>query len=113
MNSLTRRNMLSGAVAASAAAALAPGWTLAAAAPGGKQVAGDLRAQAENDPDVQVRKQAVFALSRLPDPEASTQLIQIASTNKDPAVRQQAVFWLGQSKDPRALNYLTKLLQQP
>ena len=78
-----------------------------------KQVAGDLRAQAENDPDVQVRKQAVFALSRLPDSEASAQLIQVASTNKDAAVRKQAVFWLGQSKDPKALEYLTKLLLQP
>jgi glyoxylase-like metal-dependent hydrolase (beta-lactamase superfamily II) len=43
MNSLTRRNMLSGTVAASAALALAPGRTLAAAAPGGKQVAGFYR----------------------------------------------------------------------
>jgi HEAT repeat protein len=79
---------------------------------GGKAVAGDLRNQAENDPEASLRKSAVFALSRLPKDEAIPQLIQLATTSKDPAVRKQAVFWLGQSDDPRALDYLTKLLKQ-
>jgi len=79
---------------------------------GGKLVAGDLRDSAENDPSEQVRRSAVFALSRLPAPDATTQLMHVADTSKDPIVRKQAVFWLGQSTDPRALDYLTKLLQQ-
>jgi len=59
-----------------------------------------------------VRKSAVFALSRLPEDEAATQLIAVADTSKDAAVRKQAIFWLGQSSDPKALDYLTKLLKQ-
>jgi HEAT repeat protein len=79
---------------------------------GGKRVTEDLRTIATNDPNEQIRKSAVFALSRLPGDEAATQLIAVADSSKDPAVRRQAVFWLGQSNDPRALEYLTKLLKQ-
>ena len=72
----------------------------------------DLRTLATNDPNEQIRKSAVFALSRLPSDEAATQLIAVADSSKDPVVRRQAIFWLGQSNDPRALEYLTKLLKQ-
>jgi HEAT repeat protein len=41
---------------------------------GGKQVAGEPCEQADRDHNEQVRRQAVFALSQLPGPEASTQL---------------------------------------
>jgi HEAT repeats len=77
---------------------------------GGKVVAASLRDSADNDPDAYTRKKAVFAISRLPEGEAATQLVQLAETSKYPEVRKQAVFWLGQSKDPKALDYLTKLL---
>ena len=79
---------------------------------GGKRVTADLRALATDDPNEQIRKSAVFALSRLPGDEAATQLIAVADSSKDPIVRRQAIFWLGQSNDPRALEYLTKLLKQ-
>jgi HEAT repeat protein len=79
---------------------------------GGKRVSEDLRTIATNDPNDQIRKSAVFALSRLPGDEAATQLIAVADSSKDPMVRRQAIFWLGQSNDPRALDYLTKLLKQ-
>ncbi len=79
---------------------------------GGKKVTEDLRTLATNDPNEQIRKSAVFALSRLPGDEAATQLIAVADSSKDPIVRRQAIFWLGQSNDPRALEYLTKMLKQ-
>jgi HEAT repeat protein len=79
---------------------------------GGKKVTDDLRTIATNDPNEQMRKSAVFALSRLPSDEAATQLIAVADSSNDPAVRKQAIFWLGQSNAPRALDYLTKLLKQ-
>jgi HEAT repeat protein len=79
---------------------------------GGKRVTDDLRTIATNDPNEQIRKSAVFALSRLPSDEAAAQLIAVADSSKDPIVRRQAIFWLGQSNDPRALEYLTKLLKQ-
>ena len=71
-------------------------------APAQKAV-GTITAAIENDPDTEVKKKAVFALSQLPKDEGVPLLIQQARTNKNPAVRKQAMFWLGQSKDPRAL----------
>jgi HEAT repeat protein len=82
------------------------------ASKGGKEVISDLRQAAASDPEDSVRKSAVFALSRLPADEATTQLIAVADTSKDMSVRKQAIFWLGQSDDPKALDYLTKLLKQ-
>ena len=80
---------------------------------GGKLVAASLRDSADNDPDVENRKKAVFAMSRLPDGQATAQFVELAQSSKYPEVRKQAVFWLGQSKDPKALDYLTKLISAP
>lgn len=80
---------------------------------GGNEIAGELHAAAEDDPDAHSRKQAVFALSRLPAEQATPQLVALVRTSKDPEVRKQAVFWLGQSHDPAALDFLTTFLQQP
>ncbi len=80
---------------------------------GGKLVAAALDEEAEHDPDAGVRKQAVFAISRLPQPEATDKLVNLAGSSTDPEVRKQAVFWLGQSNDPKALAYLTSLLTAP
>jgi HEAT repeat protein len=55
-------------------------------------------------------RKAVFAISRLPNGDATTQLVEFAETGKYPEVRKEAVFWLGQSNDPKALDYLTKLI---
>ena len=81
--------------------------------PGGKLVASALDDAAEHDPNAGVRKQAVFAISRLPQPEATDKLVNLAGSSTDPEVRKQAVFWLGQSNDPKALAYLTSLLTAP
>ena len=77
------------------------------------QIAAELRASADDGPDAQSRKQAVFSISRLPGGQATAQLTALARTSKYPEVRRQAVFWLGQSQDPAALDFLTALLQQP
>ena len=62
----------------------------------------------EDDPDTEVKKKAVFALSEMDD--GVPMLIQVARTNRNPAVREQAFFWLGQSEDPQALDFLAEVL---
>ena len=68
--------------------------------------------QALEDPETEVRKQAVFALSQLPKDEGVPKLIEVARTHRDVAVRKQAMFWLGQSRDPRALTFFEQILAQ-
>lgn len=63
-----------------------------------------------NDPDTNVKKRAVFALSQLPKDEGVPKLIEVARTQRNPEVRKQAFFWLGQSKDPRALAFFEEVL---
>ena len=76
-----------------------------------KKLAADAIANSiENDPETEVKKKAVFALSQLPNGEGVTKLIEVAKTNRNLAVRKQAFFWLGQSKDPRALKFLEDVL---
>jgi len=64
----------------------------------------------ENDPDTEVKKRAVFALTQMPEGEGIPLLISVAKTNNNPDVRKQAVFWLGQSHDPRALDFIESVL---
>jgi hypothetical protein len=64
-----------------------------------------------NDPETEVKKKAVFALTQMPDGEGVPLLIQVARTNRNPEVRKQAVFWLGQSKDTRALAFIEDVLK--
>jgi hypothetical protein len=77
----------------------------------GAKAVGTITAAIENDPDTEVKKKAVFALSQLPRDEGVPLLIQQARTNRNPAVRKQAMFWLGQSKDPRALKFFEEILK--
>jgi hypothetical protein len=64
-----------------------------------------------NDPETEVKKKAVFALTQMPKGEGVPLLIQVARTNQNAAVRKQAMFWLGQSKDPQALAYFEEILK--
>jgi hypothetical protein len=78
------------------------------------QAAGDRAVQGltgivESDPDVEVKKSAIFALSQVRDGGVEP-LIQIARSNRDPRLRKQAIFWLGQSDDPRAVALFEELL---
>jgi hypothetical protein len=66
--------------------------------------------QALDDPETEVRKKAVFALSQLPKDEGVPKLIDVARSHRDAAVRKQAMFWLGQSRDPRALAFFEQIL---
>ena len=60
---------------------------------------------------MQVKRQAVFALSQLPQEQAVPRLIDVARNNRSPDVRKQAMFWLGQSQDPRALAFFEEVLR--
>ncbi|HEY6392437.1 MAG TPA: HEAT repeat domain-containing protein [Bryobacteraceae bacterium] len=64
-----------------------------------------------NDPETEVKKKAVFALTQMPSGEGVPLLIQVARTNKNAEVRKQAIFWLGQSKDERALTFIEEVLK--
>ena len=75
------------------------------------RAAATISAAIERDPDVEVKKQAVFALSQLPRQEGVPLLINLARTSQNPVVRKQAYFWLGQSKDPRALAFFEEILR--
>lgn len=61
--------------------------------------------------DIEIRKQAVFALSQRPAGEGVPVLIRIARTNRHPELRKTALFWLGQSEDPRALTLFEEILR--
>lgn len=61
--------------------------------------------------DLELRKQAVFALSQRPEDEGVPALIRIARSNPSGEVRKSALFWLGQSEDPRALALFEELLR--
>jgi hypothetical protein len=61
--------------------------------------------------DLEVREQAVFALSQRPADEGVPALLRIARTNPHPELRRKALFWLGQSEDPRALELFEEILR--
>jgi hypothetical protein len=77
----------------------------------GDKAAGTLT-DALDDPETEVRKKAVFALSQLPKDEGVPKLIEVARSHRDREVRRQAMFWLGQSRDPRALAFFEQVLRQ-
>ena len=66
----------------------------------------------EQDPDTEVKKKAVFALSQMPKDEGVPKLIDVARSNRNLEVRRQAMFWLGQSGDPRALKFFEEVLRK-
>lgn len=76
----------------------------------GEKAVGTITEAIDKDPDTDVKKRAVFALSQLPKDESVRLLIQVARTNRNPVVRKQAFFWLGQSREPAALDFLEDIL---
>lgn len=64
----------------------------------------------DRDEDLEVREQAVFALSQRPRDEGVPVLIRLARTSPSPSIRKKALFWLGQSEDPRALALFEEIL---
>jgi hypothetical protein len=77
----------------------------------GQKVAGTIAAAIDNDPDTEVKRRAVFALSQLPKDEGVPLLIDVARKNTNAAVRKQAMFWLGQSRDARAIEFFAEILK--
>ena len=65
---------------------------------------------ADGGTDLEVRKQAIFALSQRPPDEGVPALIRIARTSPHPELRKSALFWLGQSEDPRAITLFEEIL---
>ena len=65
----------------------------------------------DGDGELEVRKEAVFALSQRPADEGVPVLIRIARTSPHPELRKSALFWLGQSEDPRALQVFEDILR--
>lgn len=77
----------------------------------GKQISETAIRQAiDNDPETQVKKKAVFALTQMKNGDGVPLLIEIARTNHNAVVRKEAMFWLGQSKDARATQFFEELL---
>lgn len=75
------------------------------------QAAGILTQAIDNDPDVEVKKQAISALSQLPRDEGVPLLIKLARSHTNPVVRKQAMQRLGQLNDPRALSFFEEVLR--
>jgi HEAT repeat protein len=61
--------------------------------------------------ELEIRKQAVFALSQRPTDEAVPALVRVARSSPSREVRKSALFWLGQSGDPRAFSLFEELLR--
>jgi hypothetical protein len=76
----------------------------------GQEAAGTIKAAIDSDPDTDIKRRAVFALSRLPKDQGVPLLVEVARTNRNRAVRRQAMFWLGQSRDPRAVTFFEEIL---
>ena len=69
-----------------------------------------IRNAIEQDPETQVKKRAVFALTQIKNGDGVPMLIEIARTNKNAVVRKEAMHWLGNSKDPRAIKFFEDVL---
>ncbi|NQT27467.1 HEAT repeat domain-containing protein [candidate division KSB1 bacterium] len=64
------------------------------------------------DPEQEVREQAVFALGQIRDNLGLDTIIDIAKTHKDPEMREKAVFWISQSSDSeKSLNALKHIMK--
>jgi hypothetical protein len=61
--------------------------------------------------ELEVRKQAVFALSQRPTDEGVPALIRVVRSSREPEIVRTALFWLGQSEDPRALSLFEEILR--
>lgn len=76
----------------------------------GTRAIGAIAEAVDRDPDTEVKRRAVFALSQLPPDDGVPRLLEIARSHSNPVVRKQAFFWLGQSKDARALAFFQSIL---
>jgi hypothetical protein len=86
-------------------------WLAMVRSSDGAYVETTINAVLRKDADEDVREQAVFALSRLPDERATKALIAVAEDQSlTREQRKRAVFWLSQSESEAARLYLEKVL---
>ena len=64
----------------------------------------------QKDPDTEVKKLAVNALTRFPNGEGVPKLMEVARTHPNAEVRRQAMLRLGDTKDPRAVDFFAQIL---
>jgi CelD/BcsL family acetyltransferase involved in cellulose biosynthesis len=64
----------------------------------------------QKDPDTEVKKLAVNALTRFPNGEGVPKLMEVARTHSNAEVRRQAMRRLGDTKDPRAVEFFAQIL---
>jgi hypothetical protein len=69
-----------------------------------------IRNAIDHDPETEVKKKALFALTQMHNGDGVPLLLEVAKTNHNAAVQKQAMFWLGQSKDPRAVKFFEDVL---
>jgi len=62
------------------------------------------------DPELEVKKQAVNAISRFPNQEGVPKLIEVARSHPNTEVRRQAMLRLGDTKDQRAVDFFAQIL---
>lgn len=69
-----------------------------------------IRRAIDTDPETEVKKKAVFALTQIRNGDGVPLLIEIAKTNRNAVVKKEAMVQLGRSKDPRAVKFFEDLL---
>lgn len=69
-----------------------------------------INATLQKDPDTEMKKMAVRALSRFPNDEGIPRLMEVARSHDNAEVRRQAMLQLGQSKDPRVVDFFAGIL---
>ncbi|HVG73552.1 MAG TPA: HEAT repeat domain-containing protein [Vicinamibacterales bacterium] len=69
-----------------------------------------INATLQKDPDTEMKKQAVRALSRFPNNEGIPKLMEVARSHDNAEVRRQAMLQLGQSRDPRVVDFFSQIL---
>ncbi len=70
-----------------------------------------LEGQPPIDEQTELRRQAVFALSRRKDDRSRNAMRDLTRTGTEPAIRAAAVYWLGVSDDADALALLESVLR--
>ena len=74
----------------------------------GERIAAKLDSIAYEEGDRELRKQAIYSISRRPADEAVPTLIKMAETLPDRELRKTAVYSLARIKDPRAVAWITR-----
>jgi len=64
----------------------------------------------QKDPDTEVKKLAVTALTRFPNGEGIPKLMDVARTHPNAEVRRHAMLRLADTKDPRAVDFFAQIL---